>query len=83
MSADPIRARLDALAIRQDYFAETHVMKVDRALRAVLDLHRQGDVVYGELHYCGACTDWDSAFGGVVWPCATVEAIADALGVAA
>lgn len=38
-TTDAIRARLDALVIRRDYYAETHAMQVDRAVRAVLDVH--------------------------------------------
>ena len=64
--------------------------KARKALRAVLDLHRDAGPSqgyganfkggYGEYaHCCGTC----GAHGeyGVEWPCPTVQALADALGV--
>ena len=88
-----IEERLSASRLGKSMMRETDkdlvaLRKARKALRAVLDLHRDagpsqgyfhGDIGYGERdHCCGTC----GRFGeyGVEWPCPTVRAIKTALG---
>lgn len=57
--------------------ARTDVVQLEAALRGVLDLHRP-EAFHDEpsMHFCRTCQVTSG-----VWPCPTVRAIADALGV--
>ena len=83
--------RLDRIATRLTACGDlpASAYQLVAALRAVLDQHRDagpsqgffpGDRDYGERdHCCGTCGTHGES--GVEWPCPTVQAIADALGV--
>lgn len=92
---DEYEARVTRSRLGRSVWRETDddlraISKTVGALRAVLDLHRDAGPSqgyganfkggYGEFaHCCGTC----GAHGeyGVEWPCPTVQAVADALGV--
>lgn len=87
---DPTRARLDEIEQRfDDRYSDRKTLMA--ALRAVLDLHARADMTGlrrvgdGKTYdaVCEHCTDTGDPYVTVSddWPCPTVAAVADAIGV--